>query len=847
MSTADFASRWSAFALAWHESGREESLIRDVLDRGADALPEPDDRRVPQRLLLACDAALIRASATFDESGYKAAFPEVEYTRGTGPIRHFCRIGWRELRPPNADFDVWWYVTQYLDPVRTDVDPYVHYLVHRRPGVAPFPTPAPAVRSTTDRTASGAVRRACLLAGFDSAGRADDNLVRYATELGRFADVHFCSSVSMPPDDLARMTAVTTGAWSTDDIRSRRGPWARLVRDLVGWEQLAGYDELLLADDSAVLLRPLDDVFRSLESTSTPLWGLQASKRDFDPDRGHVESISVDAAAGLDADAARWDPRLRLHLRSSFLAVRGDALADPAFRRTVEATPRTTDLDRDEVRTDVALSDQLIRRGYAWSTWSGELEPFDPLYTPQARALVRRGFPLLPRDVLAPRPGPQLSADAWRKELETLLPDAPVDSILKGLHPSTSPSNPGGHWSEVRPWTAEEFVAEDLRAPKYDHWWAFPVCAYDHTFAGNERAVFEHVKDDPSIKKIVLTRDRPIRVDGENVVVLPLHSREGQWHVARARTIFLKHGAHVNLPYPVAGGTHNLINLWHGIPIKRFGIAGASLASQNPEAILDTHARCRAVICGSQMDRLAMTSAFFPVPYADMWVTGLPRNDVILQPADQMRPAQARAVADLTAELDGRRLVMFLPTFKDGQADSYYRFAPDEIEALARWQQQHNAVIGIREHMADTAGTYHEQLRALDPIDLSSGRFAEVEPLYRVADALVTDYSSCVVDFMLTGKPVISFAYDLDRYSHQERGLFYDLEKVLPGPVCRTFAEFEEALADVFEPRSPEEADEYVWRRRIFHDHVDHHSTQRVVEQVKELLWLDAHPWERQA
>ena len=63
---------------------------------------------------------------------------------------------------------------------------------------------------------------------------------------------------------------------------------------------------------------------------------------------------------------------------------------------------------------------------------------------------------------------------------------------------------------------------QDERTPTYDHWWAFPVCAYDHTFAGNERAVFEQVRDDPSIKKIVLTRSRRVDVAGENVVVAPL-------------------------------------------------------------------------------------------------------------------------------------------------------------------------------------------------------------------------------------------------------------------------------------------------------------------------------------
>ena len=87
---------------------------------------------------------------------------------------------------------------------------------------------------------------------------------------------------------------------------------------------------------------------------------------------------------------------------------------------------------------------------------------------------------------------------------------------------------------------------------------------------------------------------------------------------------------------------------------------------------------------------------------------------------------------------------------------------------------RHNAVLGVREHMADRARTYWHQLAPLGSIDLSNRRFPDLEVLYRVADGLVSDYSSCLVDFLLTGRPVASFAYDLDRYSEQERGLFYD-------------------------------------------------------------------------
>ena len=43
-----------------------------------------------------------------------------------------------------------------------------------------------------------------------------------------------------------------------------------------------------------------------------------------------------------------------------------------------------------------------------------------------------------------------------------------------------------------------EFAEEDRWAPKFDQWWAFPVWSYDHALTGNERAVFEEVRSEPS-------------------------------------------------------------------------------------------------------------------------------------------------------------------------------------------------------------------------------------------------------------------------------------------------------------------------------------------------------------
>ena len=52
------------------------------------------------------------------------------------------------------------------------------------------------------------------------------------------------------------------------------------------------------------------------------------------------------------------------------------------------------------------------------------------------------------------------------------------------------------------------------------------------------------------------------------------------------------------------------------------------------------------MISSSKVDTLAMTAAFYPLTFHQIWNTGLPRNDFILRDEDQL-PADLRAVDKL--------------------------------------------------------------------------------------------------------------------------------------------------------------------------------------------------------
>jgi len=63
------------------------------------------------------------------------------------------------------------------------------------------------------------------------------------------------------------------------------------------------------------------------------------------------------------------------------------------------------------------------------------------------------------------------------------------------------------------------------------------------------------------------------------------------------------------------------------------------------------------------------------------------------------------------------------------------------------------------------------------------------------ADVLVTDYSSIVFDFRLTGKPIVVYAPDLEHYRDVERGLYGGWPERAEWPVAFTQSRLVDALS----------------------------------------------------
>lgn len=793
--------------------------------------------------------ALISATGYFDSKSYLQANPDVARSK-IEPLRHYSQYGWRELRQPTSaiDFDAIWYASKYLAQWRSPINPLLHYAVcQQRQNLLRRPVQRVLDMSSGHRLATERkARRICLFAGYDPDGLVDQYVLDFIKELKKHADVYYLADGELQPGELQKLAPITKGAWAFRHGEYDFGSYSRLARDLVGWETIRAYDELLLVNDSSYLLGSLQPLFDKMDSKCCDWWGLQATKGL--TDTRHVASSRFNEKIAMETVLRRLLPSYErdecydFHIGSYFLAFRAPVLKEKGvLQQLLDSVRKERNKKNIILRYEIGITRQLLLAGHKPATFIDHLYPFHPIYTRYHYDLIAEGFPLFKRFFLTENHYHVPELWRWKQWVQEVLPGADLrvaernllrignaDKLYRSLH---IPAD-GRQWPEPLLSDAQ-FIKEDAATVKDDRCWAFPVCAYDHSLGGNERMVFEAVKNDPNIRKVILTRSKSVLADGVNVDIVPLKSLAGQRLLMQSRYIFVKHVPRINTIFPLDAKQHRFINLWHGIPLKRIGYASLDLQDKL-QSVSAEHARCHSVIASSKIDRMAMASAFYPLNFHNIWVTGLPRNDVILR-EEALLPADFQEqLVRLRQVLGGRRLVLFAPTFRNAQAEAYYAFSEAEREALAECLRANNAVLGIREHMADKAQSYCKALGGAGApvISLDRRYFVDIELLYREADLLITDYSSCFIDFMLTGKPEICFAYDYESYAGTERGLFYELADVFPGPVCHDFSALLQSLQDTLSGQKLESPMSYEFKRKIFFDHVDDGNTQRVLEHV---------------
>ena len=164
---------------------------------------------------------------------------------------------------------------------------------------------------------------------------------------------------------------------------------------------------------------------------------------------------------------------------------------------------------------------------------------------------------------------------------------------------------------------------------------------------------------------------------------------------------------------------------------------------------------------------------------------GHPRNDVFFRNGDRERE-KVRRTFGLT---DAERLAFYAPTHRSDHSPSTYLHDAEGLRSAferrfgGRWR------VMVRLH-PNMRPYFHE---AAMPGAVDATDYPDMQELLIAADALISDFSSCMFDFMLTRRPVFVFAAARENYERIQ-GFYYPLSET-PFPIAEDEAELRNNIA----------------------------------------------------
>lgn len=765
---SDFQRRWFRFARQWRRASQESAeagvtLLRRALDEGLAPVTDRDPVPPPVEVQANAARAVVAASGLLDAEEYVV---EHRLKMGVDPVRHFVEEGWLALRAPSLRFDLWSYWATHLDPTDDQVNPLLHYLlVGRHEGLPPVPEQTPLRPPTRPE---GSPSRVCLFAAYDRDGIIDDYVVDYLTELARHSDVYYLADGVLEPGEAEKIAGITRGAWGVPHAAYDFGSFSMLARDLVGWDVLDAYDEVILANDSCFLLRPLDDVFARMDARACDWWSLQASSMEHgERYDGDDEPMPLAEAKERFIGPRKWTDVNYLHLSSYFLVFRRPVVSDQGFRFRLDTVSGQRDKMLVVHKYEVGISRYLMDAGYDFDTFIPDLYAFHPLYSDQAFELIERGFPLVKRNFLGENSLHVLDLDEWPERLRELVPDAPVEMIAANIA-RVSPRDRlheayGAHLDD----TGRKIVPPrsvwggalrklDVESPSYAHVWTFRANHVTGRLDPGLRAVFEQVRLDPSIHKVVLTGPRALDdvLTGEQVSVLPANTVDGQRLLVRSGRILVDAEPNLAFNLPLAPVRHDFIHAGIGLPV----LPHADSVNADGE-----WRKLRAMAVSSRTEALVRAAADPELDLRQLWATGLPRHDFLVGDA---LPAELEAEESrLRERIGNRRLVVWW--VRDA-----LRHTPEELGRIAAWARDHDVAIGIREPRVERADGWTLGFAAehgQDIVTLNARTTPWSTLVHRVADTVVTDRVAEAFDALVLGTPLLQYSAPDQRSDAEDR------------------------------------------------------------------------------
>jgi CDP-glycerol glycerophosphotransferase len=241
--------------------------------------------------------------------------------------------------------------------------------------------------------------------------------------------------------------------------------------------------------------------------------------------------------------------------------------------------------------------------------------------------------------------------------------------------------------------------------------------------------------------------------------------------------------------WSLSGGSR-VIQLWHGDGFKNMRIKNLKDWSWDKLPLLLSQPmlfrRYYFYISSSSYTSRTFIEPSFYANSSEVKSLGLPRYDVLYEEVKGQNIDIHRELKEKVASVrnsGARKLILYAPTFRRGE-DPDFPLTPVNLEVINNFLKERHFFLFVSLH---PKFAIDQSLTSLTNIISIPSDFDKY-PLFHEFDAVITDYSSTCIEFLLISKPTIFYSYDLEKYL-ENPGVHKEIWNDFPGPRVKSLDE----------------------------------------------------------
>lgn len=208
---------------------------------------------------------------------------------------------------------------------------------------------------------------------------------------------------------------------------------------------------------------------------------------------------------------------------------------------------------------------------------------------------------------------------------------------------------------------------------------------------------------------------------------------------------------------------------------------------------------------------------------------GHARNDIFFKSDEEQQRLRHNVCTAIGVDED-KKILLYAPTWRENGALDCYNMDYERVKKCLDARFGGDWVIAARWHPAHHASMRDKFLPpGVRVVNVS--HYPDNQELMMAADAVITDYSSCILDYLHSGKPAFLYVADYDLYRNG-RGLYYPLEES-PFPVAEDNDALAQAIADFDHEAYKARVAAFLKEKGSVDDG---HAAERIVELLKQII-----------